>query len=491
MSDDIFTPERVRAARSLLQWSQGDLAEKAGVAVSTVADFERGQRVPVANNALAIRRAFEAAGVVFTEGGVSRGFQWTIMTEGAMGSLNVTFEPENSGIALELFSIFGEVTRPTITISAVQCATTELKAKLAAFVDRYGNLVPHVNRLKKTIGDLADGAFFLLLPVPPSSSAEKVQCERLLHQLNHPDEATYEAEHEEFFGPVLKEYDLTIPRTDKRFEIGNPRKQDRTCRFCHRTVATGARFEKEAHAIPAALGNQHLKLNDECDDCNGHFGENVEPTLIELLNIQRVFLGIEARGRRPNVKFSGGSMSHDGERVVMVSSKISKDAAGVLSAQIGGERPIVPMKFYQALAKVALSVIPDEELPALKRTAAWVRFDEFAGTRLPEVVSAVIPFPPDPSAQITLYVRRSEASRLPHVVCEFRLGCYIYVYTLPFSDKDNWDLSGFFSDQLFKDTFRHYRHVNSWTLGDYSSAREVPVIHSLKLVPREPVPRPG
>jgi hypothetical protein len=279
---------------------------------------------------------------------------------------------------------------------------------------------------------------------------------------------------------------MTMPRTDKRTEIGNPRKQDRRCRFCHRAMADGARFENEAHAIPAALGNKYLKLNDECDCCNKHFGENVEPTLIELLNVQRVFLGIKARGSRPTIEFPGGSMFHNGERVVMASNKVSTDAAGALSVQLGGERRVVPMKFYQALAKIALSVIPEEDLLSLKRTVAWVRFDESAGTRLPEIASTMLPFPPDPSAQITLYVRRRAMSRLPHVVCEFRLGCYIYVYTLPFSVKDDWNLIGFFNDETFRETFRHYSHAGSWSISDYSSDNQEPIIQSVNLVPRKP-----
>jgi transcriptional regulator with XRE-family HTH domain len=58
-------PRHVRAARALLAWSQQDLAKRAGVATSTVADFERGHRRPVANNAQAIRGALEAAGIRF------------------------------------------------------------------------------------------------------------------------------------------------------------------------------------------------------------------------------------------------------------------------------------------------------------------------------------------------------------------------------------------------------------------------------------------
>lgn len=60
-----LTPRHVKAARALLAWSQQDLAKAAKVATSTVADFERGQRTPVPNNAQAIRTALESAGIRF------------------------------------------------------------------------------------------------------------------------------------------------------------------------------------------------------------------------------------------------------------------------------------------------------------------------------------------------------------------------------------------------------------------------------------------
>lgn len=70
---DELTPKHIRAARALLAWSQQDLAKKAGVATSTVADFERGQRTPVANNAQAIRNALETAGIRFLATGAIHG----------------------------------------------------------------------------------------------------------------------------------------------------------------------------------------------------------------------------------------------------------------------------------------------------------------------------------------------------------------------------------------------------------------------------------
>lgn len=65
-----LSPEQVKAGRALLAWSQQELAGKARVGVSTVADFERGSRTPVANNAQAIREALESQGLKFMAGGV-------------------------------------------------------------------------------------------------------------------------------------------------------------------------------------------------------------------------------------------------------------------------------------------------------------------------------------------------------------------------------------------------------------------------------------
>jgi transcriptional regulator with XRE-family HTH domain len=68
--ENILTPEQSKAARALLAWSQQELASAARVAISTVADYERGARTPVANNAQAIREALEGQGLQFIAGGV-------------------------------------------------------------------------------------------------------------------------------------------------------------------------------------------------------------------------------------------------------------------------------------------------------------------------------------------------------------------------------------------------------------------------------------
>jgi transcriptional regulator with XRE-family HTH domain len=60
--------EQCRAARALLKWKQEELAEKAGLAVSTIKDFEAERRTPHASNLAQIERAFSEAGIEFTNG---------------------------------------------------------------------------------------------------------------------------------------------------------------------------------------------------------------------------------------------------------------------------------------------------------------------------------------------------------------------------------------------------------------------------------------
>ena len=67
------TPRQVKAARALLAWTQIELAKEAKIATSTLADFERGERTPIANNAEAIAAALKRHGITFTRGGAVTG----------------------------------------------------------------------------------------------------------------------------------------------------------------------------------------------------------------------------------------------------------------------------------------------------------------------------------------------------------------------------------------------------------------------------------
>ncbi len=63
----MITPEQCRAARGLLAWTQYDLADRAGVGIVTVHQFEAGLSQPRRATGEVIKRAFEQAGVAFID----------------------------------------------------------------------------------------------------------------------------------------------------------------------------------------------------------------------------------------------------------------------------------------------------------------------------------------------------------------------------------------------------------------------------------------
>ena len=62
-----MTPAQSRAARALIDWTQPKLAEKAGLGLSTIVDFERERRSVADQSVKAMRAALEAVGVIFVD----------------------------------------------------------------------------------------------------------------------------------------------------------------------------------------------------------------------------------------------------------------------------------------------------------------------------------------------------------------------------------------------------------------------------------------
>jgi transcriptional regulator with XRE-family HTH domain len=63
----MLTPAQSRAARCLLEWSQFELGARSNLSESAVRDFEKGRCLPSPSSLVAIRYAFEDAGVEFTD----------------------------------------------------------------------------------------------------------------------------------------------------------------------------------------------------------------------------------------------------------------------------------------------------------------------------------------------------------------------------------------------------------------------------------------
>ena len=65
----MFSPTTCRAARALLEWSQTDLADHAGISRFTVINFEKGARGTGRESEIAMQKALAQAGIEFQNGG--------------------------------------------------------------------------------------------------------------------------------------------------------------------------------------------------------------------------------------------------------------------------------------------------------------------------------------------------------------------------------------------------------------------------------------
>jgi len=64
----MITPDQIRAARALKNWSQSELANRTGLTAPTIANIELGKQKPSAQTIQRIALAFETANIEFLEG---------------------------------------------------------------------------------------------------------------------------------------------------------------------------------------------------------------------------------------------------------------------------------------------------------------------------------------------------------------------------------------------------------------------------------------
>lgn len=76
------TTEQIRAARALIGWSQGELADQAGLSQTGIARIENGAHQPNVTTIDKIISAFEKKGIIFILGGVQKVQDTLIIFEG-------------------------------------------------------------------------------------------------------------------------------------------------------------------------------------------------------------------------------------------------------------------------------------------------------------------------------------------------------------------------------------------------------------------------
>lgn len=159
------------------------------------------------------------------------------------------------------------------------------------------------------------------------------------------------------------------------------------CRFCGKKKPE-VTFKKDAHAIPHTTGNRWLFSDFECDECNAHFGRLLENEFGNFMHLNHTMSAVKGKtGRNKFVqKKEGISIINDGAHLDwkgVPDENINYDQdAGVLT--VTQKMPgYVPVAVYKTLIKIALTIMPEEELANFSDTSEWINEHSHTETRFP------------------------------------------------------------------------------------------------------------
>lgn len=151
---------------------------------------------------------------------------------------------------------------------------------------------------------------------------------------------------------------------DKPHPLGD--KTKRVCRFCGRSKENGATFKKKAHALSNLIGNRLLFSYYECDECNQKFSY-YENDLAEYLRPYHVILNVSGKNGVPKYKQQESRISNENGTIKVdifegdPSIKLSIDEEKK-SMTITCRRSYTPINVYKALLKMALTILPEEDI---------------------------------------------------------------------------------------------------------------------------------
>ncbi|HBO07147.1 hypothetical protein [Bacteroides sp.] len=187
---------------------------------------------------------------------------------------------------------------------------------------------------------------------------------------------------------IIKCYHLN---EDKQIMLSDGDKPQK-CRFCEKEFPD-VTFKKISHAISHMVGNRVLKSDYECDTCNQIFS-TYETEYSSYMNLYHTMFMVHGKGGIPKYKLSHKENSkieiendntikiniQEGEEPLIVWEEINKANNTI---EIKGKRTYTPQNVLKALVKMALTIMPKNELQHLSNTKNWLMGHSCKGYILP------------------------------------------------------------------------------------------------------------
>ena len=239
--------------------------------------------------------------------------------------------------------------------------------------------------------------------------------------------------------------ELVEPGQDRRF-LG----VRTACRFCGTRDQSAFGGKKNAHTFPEALGNHTLFSLDECKSCNDEFSV-YEDALCKAIGPFLTLGGVKGkRGVRQTGRTNSSSkVRHSvegGRRRLSVQAEGDFDQIFGINRQTGLLRirmPIegdkfIPRHAYKALSKIALALLPSNELTRFKKAFQSLNADDVSDPpRSCEVGFSYSYVGNAPPALAGVLLRRKEAhEQAPYLISIFVAGSVCFQIWVRSDDMD-------------------------------------------------------
>lgn len=223
--------------------------------------------------------------------------------------------------------------------------------------------------------------------------------------------------------------------------------ENRICRFCKKNESETT-FNNVSHAIPEFVGNKKLIANYECDTCNSKFSKLMESHMGNFMNLWHTISQVKGKKKIPSFKTTQEKSridietntvkieDHEGDNITTI-DEVNKTIT--ITAK---KRSYIPIAIHKTLTKMALTIMPEEDLKDFKTTMAWINEDEHESSSydlksLPILMTIAPGIKPFPFVSCMLFKRKEmHIDSVPHMIFLLTYGNFAFQIFLPLCAED-------------------------------------------------------
>ena len=273
------------------------------------------------------------------------------------------------------------------------------KDNLEILTKHYQSSNIKINQLNQFIKSIPNNEYCLIYPKQESNielTSKTVGFIKFLNKGLSLDEAILKANQEweqinSLFNNIMNDYSIKPFIMKKKYYSGPKSKDQRVCRYCGKTINSGATFNEIAHTIPESIGNKLLFTNDECDSCNNKFSSTLDQDIFEYFKLYRVSYGKKGKKGIPKLKFQNyGELKYENNQAEILSQNIiEKSEQGEFIVNLQNKETLNVSNIYRSFCKFALGLVDEKLLHHFVETINWINNIKNDGTvyKLP-IISA-------------------------------------------------------------------------------------------------------